>query len=292
MNRVKSSYGRKARLGCQKEPLDSLMSSADRFDFAVLVLSADDLLVSRGEVQASPRDNVLFELGLFIGRLGRDRTFIVNDRNAPPKLPTDLAGITTVTFQLHESGNLQAALGATCTKIEQAIARLGTRAESRLGRLSKAAAQFQDVSEDAQQLLGLLARSRAVELDIISEQFGALIDPAKLSLIRRDLADLERRLARRQVENLSQAEQEILLGALPLGTIYTVVGSSLVSKFVRVANQTFGDQGDPQSLAVYWRALEHLVQLGLVDHVKDQLYRLTAEGFTSAKRLEIDNKLA
>src|SRR5262245_38634603 len=77
--------------GLSEGTLESLMSSANRFDFAVLVLSADDLLVSRGEVRASPRDNVLFELGLFVGRLGRERTFIVYDRTNPPKLPSDLA---------------------------------------------------------------------------------------------------------------------------------------------------------------------------------------------------------
>jgi predicted nucleotide-binding protein len=49
----------------------------DSFDFAILVLTPDDLTQSRGKQQPSPRDNVVFELGLFIGALGRDRVFMV-----------------------------------------------------------------------------------------------------------------------------------------------------------------------------------------------------------------------
>ena len=50
--------------------LESLVQALNRFDFAVFVLTPDDLTVSRGAPQNSARDNVLIELGLFIGRLG------------------------------------------------------------------------------------------------------------------------------------------------------------------------------------------------------------------------------
>lgn len=113
--------------GLTQGTLESLVTNLPDFDFAVLVLTADDLNISRGMTKAAARDNVLFKLGLFIGSLGRDRTFIVYNRADPPDLPTDLAGVTPATFIPHESGNLVAALGAACTRIQNVIERLGTR---------------------------------------------------------------------------------------------------------------------------------------------------------------------
>jgi hypothetical protein len=113
--------------GLSQGTLESLVSASDDFDFAILVLTPDDLVTSRNESASAPRDNVLFELGLFMGSLGRDRTFLVYDRTLPIKLPSDLAGVTAATFAPHASGNLASALGAAATKIETAIGRLGVR---------------------------------------------------------------------------------------------------------------------------------------------------------------------
>ncbi len=103
--------------------LESLMDALDGFDFAVMVLSPDDLLESRKSSYASPRDNVIFELGLFMGRLGRKRTFIVHEKGANLKLPSDLDGITASPYRKRE--NLSAALSPTCTPIIKAIKALG-----------------------------------------------------------------------------------------------------------------------------------------------------------------------
>src|ERR1700749_367333 len=95
--------------------LESLVKIADEFDFAILVLTPDDLEISRGNVQVAARNNVLFELGLFMGSLGRDRTFILYSRDQPPDLPSDLAGGTAATFaQPSPKGSLFASLGAPC----------------------------------------------------------------------------------------------------------------------------------------------------------------------------------
>jgi hypothetical protein len=113
--------------GLSEGTLETLVTSLDRFDFAVLVLTPDDLTLSRGAEQRSPRDNVLFELGLFIGALGRDRVFVVMDRSASIKLPSDLAGITPATYVPPVNGTMQSALGAACTGIEQKIKKCGLR---------------------------------------------------------------------------------------------------------------------------------------------------------------------
>jgi hypothetical protein len=171
--------------------LEALVLALERFDFAVLVLTAHDLKVSRGATAPAARDNVVFELGLFVGGLGRERTFMVYDRTNPPVLPTDLAGVTAATFAPHSSGNLEPALGAPCTRIQNAIDKLGVRGSRMAQRLGVAAQSMEDTGATMRELIRLLSRSRKVELDIISAQFGPMIDPARLALMKQDLRDLE-----------------------------------------------------------------------------------------------------
>lgn len=187
--------------GLSEGTLESLVSALDDFDFAVLVLTPDDLLTSRDASAPAPRDNVLFELGLFMGALGRNRTFILFDRSAKLKLPSDLAGVTAATFEPHANGNLQSALGAATTRIENQIQKFGIRNTERIKRLSEAASGFESAASQMEKLVELIARSRKVELDIISTQFGPLIEPEKLQQMKRDLADLEDTLNRPKMPN-------------------------------------------------------------------------------------------
>lgn len=110
--------------------IDSLYDNIEGFDFAILLLSTDDVVRSRRKQSAAPRDNVIFELGLFMGVLGRNRTFIVYNRAHPPKIPSDLLGITPATYDDREDGNIQAALGPVGTKLKAAFQRLGRRGNS------------------------------------------------------------------------------------------------------------------------------------------------------------------
>jgi len=107
--------------------LEMLVDILHDYDYAVLIMTPDDFTTSRGDTLLSPRDNIIFELGLFMGFLGRDRTIIVFDRTADLKIPTDLAGVTTATYQPHSSGNIEAALGAPCARLKKHIRTHGTR---------------------------------------------------------------------------------------------------------------------------------------------------------------------
>ena len=78
--------------------LEKLLAVLSEFDFAVLVWAPDDVTESKGESRASPRDNVIFECGLFMGAVGRERVFIVCDQSVSLKIPSDLAGITLATY--------------------------------------------------------------------------------------------------------------------------------------------------------------------------------------------------
>lgn len=101
--------------------IESIVDISRQFDFAILVLTADDMVIKRGESRAAPRDNLLFELGLFTGVLGRARTFLVYCRDEELSLPSDLAGVTAATYGKRSDGNLQAAIGPVCTRIKRAM---------------------------------------------------------------------------------------------------------------------------------------------------------------------------
>lgn len=113
--------------GLSHGTLESLSESVNSFDFAALVLTPDDLTISRETSKPSARDNVLMELGMFIGAIGRHRTFIVLERDKVIKIPTDLAGVTPATFAMHDNRNYQASLGPVCTQIKAAFRELGLR---------------------------------------------------------------------------------------------------------------------------------------------------------------------
>jgi Predicted nucleotide-binding protein containing TIR-like domain len=83
--------------------LERLVELTREVDFAAFVFAQDDWTAPTAADpgtavpgQASPRDNVVFEAGLFGGALGMRRTFILHANGA--KLPTDLLGLTCVRY--------------------------------------------------------------------------------------------------------------------------------------------------------------------------------------------------
>jgi 8-oxo-dGTP pyrophosphatase MutT (NUDIX family) len=109
--------------------LQRLVDTTDVVDFAVFVLTSDDLVSIHNTVHTSVRDNVLFEFGLFLGSLGSQRVFLVRPRNEPAlRVPTDLFGLVMSQYYTHRSDdNLAAALGPACNQIRRAIHKLGPR---------------------------------------------------------------------------------------------------------------------------------------------------------------------
>src|SRR4051812_3252851 len=96
--------------------LDSLINSLDNFDFAVFVFHPDDVTQIRQSSYETVRDNLIFELGLFIGKIGKDRVFFLVPRDVHKlHLPTDLLGITPGTYDnTRTDNNLLASLGSFC----------------------------------------------------------------------------------------------------------------------------------------------------------------------------------
>jgi predicted nucleotide-binding protein len=111
--------------GLSESGLTVLVSEAQRVDFAILVLTPDDLTMKRGKESPSARD-VIFEAGLFAGALGPKRTFLAHAKDLELDLPTDLAGITTCAFRSKRNdSNIRAAINPAGLKIREAMGKLG-----------------------------------------------------------------------------------------------------------------------------------------------------------------------
>ena len=99
---------------------DNLMNSLANFEFAIFALTADDKVEQRAKHGLTPRDNVIFELGLFIGHLGPRRTFMVRPRGVELVLPTDLLGVEAADYDPN-AADLVPALGSAATRLKRAI---------------------------------------------------------------------------------------------------------------------------------------------------------------------------
>jgi hypothetical protein len=76
--------------------LADLLKASLQFDFGILLGTNDDKVISRGREVMQPRDNVLFELGLFTGRLGTSKCAFLIDKEI--KLLSDFNGLTLAHF--------------------------------------------------------------------------------------------------------------------------------------------------------------------------------------------------
>lgn len=73
------------------QTIDDLVKKSSTVDFAVFVFTPDDLTTIREKQHATARDNVIFELGLFIGAIGKERCYVVKPRD--PRRPTSQATV-------------------------------------------------------------------------------------------------------------------------------------------------------------------------------------------------------
>ena len=107
--------------------VESLANAVDASDFAIAVLHGDDIVKSRGSDTLVPRDNVTFELGLFMGHLGRDRSILVEPRDGQVKLASDVRGLTTLSYRTGSPADIVSLMAPTVTEIRMHIARIGVR---------------------------------------------------------------------------------------------------------------------------------------------------------------------
>jgi Predicted nucleotide-binding protein containing TIR-like domain len=107
-----------------RSTLDRLVELSQEVDFAAFVFAQDDWTSTAASPsgEASPRDNVVFEAGLFGGALGIRRTFILHAGGS--KLPSDLLGLTSIRY---DSAASPAEVRSINQKLRKAIETEGHR---------------------------------------------------------------------------------------------------------------------------------------------------------------------
>jgi len=106
-------------------PIEDLERELEVADFAVAIAQPDDLVNVRKRKRPAPRDNVIFELGFFMGRLGRTRAILMEPKGEDVKLPTDLKGVTTISYKHASGSGLAVAMSPACNKLRDHINLLG-----------------------------------------------------------------------------------------------------------------------------------------------------------------------
>jgi predicted nucleotide-binding protein len=120
-----------------KSTLEGLIEATACYHAAVFILSPDDLATSRGKTYRSFRDNVLFELGLFLGVLGRTAVYActivmppsedskVEKKKPKPDpdlhIPSDLKGIHIPREETVTKAAMNAAIGKMAGKCNEAL---------------------------------------------------------------------------------------------------------------------------------------------------------------------------
>ncbi|WP_427125070.1 TIR domain-containing protein (plasmid) [Priestia megaterium] len=122
--------------------MEDLEAQLDQNDFAVFICSPDDIIDIRGVKYLISRDNTLFEMGLFWGKLRRGRVFylipnttpkVVNDMKIEEyHLLTDLVGINSLKYEVRDIPNPSAAVNIACGHIISKINEMGVYEDPKL----------------------------------------------------------------------------------------------------------------------------------------------------------------
>lgn len=109
-------------------PIEALERGVNEADLGIAIAQPDDLVRSRDRSAPTPRDNVIFELGFFMSRLGRARTLLLVPRAEDVKLPSDFKGLTPLFYVAPGPGDEPSTvLGPVIYQIKRRLRELGVR---------------------------------------------------------------------------------------------------------------------------------------------------------------------
>lgn len=151
---------------------DAILRVADVYDFGLFIMTPDDDIVSRDKKTKCARDNVILELGCFLGNIGPDRTFAVIqdavEEKDKLKLISDLSGVHIPRFRIGDKDETTSSIENAVNRIREIIERLGRRQFGRDLRI-----QF----------------SRRWEYDRSTKTFSMRLDPIKVDKHRDRIID-------------------------------------------------------------------------------------------------------
>lgn len=142
-----------------KSSLDSLIKQTRLADFAILIATKDDLTKQREQSLTKPRDNVIFEFGLFLGAAGPEKSYLLAEEDAD--LPSDLDGISVAKFSRDE-GRYNS-LDKIVENIKKQIAKVGE--VSQLGLLPSTALAIGYYNSFIKRVCEELHNSECIEIE-------------------------------------------------------------------------------------------------------------------------------
>lgn len=100
-----------------RSTFENLLRMVSYFDFGVFVATADDLTLTNDKIVIEPRDNVILEMTLFCGAMGRDKSFLLVEEGV--KLPSDFNGIYMPRFKRNDESTVEKACREYSSKIDE-----------------------------------------------------------------------------------------------------------------------------------------------------------------------------
>jgi hypothetical protein len=100
-----------------RSTFENLLRMVSYFDFGVFVATADDLTLTNDKIVIEPRDNVILEMALFCGAMGRDKSFMLVEEGI--KIPSDFYGIYMARFKKNDDASIKTACDEYTNKIEE-----------------------------------------------------------------------------------------------------------------------------------------------------------------------------
>lgn len=166
--------------------LDSLLDRLDSSDAGIFVLRPDDFTTSREAMSPAVRDNVILELGMFLGRMGRQRTFMFIPDSPALRLPSDLMGITTAHYDSarFDRGDELAALGPACRQVRNSIRSVAMRTPIEPNSHARLERAMRRMSKDLEFLLS--SDEGAIKADDFQVD-NAFVGPAHLRIGRAEV---------------------------------------------------------------------------------------------------------